>query len=215
MSVKFEWRKKEKSLYIPKAKPELVNVPKLNYITLSGEGGPAAKEFTECIAALYPLAYAIKMQPKKLEVKPKGYYDFTVYPLEGVWDITEQAKQNFTGTINKEDLIYKLMLRQPDFVDDVFFQAMLELTKQNQAAKKRPTALLNKIAFETITEGKCIQMLHIGKYDDEVKSFNEMEAFAETEGLIRLSKVHREIYLSDFRKTAPEKLKTTLRFQVT
>jgi len=214
MSVKHEWRKKEKVLYIPKAKPEIIDVPQLNYITISGEGGPASQQFTECIAALYPVAYAIKMQPKKQEIKPTGYNDFTVYPLEGIWDITEHAKQNFTGTINKEDLVYKLMIRQPDFVDEDFFHSMLELTKQSQAAKKRATTLLDQIKFESISEGKCIQMLHIGSYDDEENSFSQMEAFAEIKGLSRLSKVHREVYLSDFRKTATEKLKTTLRFQV-
>ncbi|WP_445356120.1 GyrI-like domain-containing protein [Microbulbifer sp. EKSA008] len=209
MPVKYEWRKKEKTLYLPKTLPELIDIPKLNYITIHGEGSPAEEAFTNCIGTLYSLAYAIKMLPKKTDEKPRGYFDFTVYPLEGVWDINEKAKESYSGEIKKEDLIYKLMIRQPDFVELPFFKEILNYVKN-----KKPNPLLNQVNFETILEGKCVQMLHLGRYEDEPISFEKMEAFTKDQGLNRLSKVHKEIYLSDTRKVAPEKLKTVLRFRV-
>ena len=209
MSEKHEWRKQEKPVYLPKNKPEIIDVPEYKFLTINGEGSPGDEFFTECISTLYPLAYAIKMQPKNMEVKPNGYFDFTVYPLEGVWDINDNAKKNFSGTINLADLICQLMIRQPDFVDEKFYYEMLDLVK-----KKKPNPLLDKVEFKSISEGRCIQMLHLGKFEDESASFEKMELFAKSEGLTRVSKVHREIYLSDARKILPEKLKTVLRFQV-
>lgn len=211
---KHEWRKKEKALYIPKNKPEIIDVPAIQYISICGAGSPSEAPFSERIAALYALAYTIKMQAKLMEEKPVGHFDFTVYPLEGVWDISETAKQNFTGTINKNELVYKLMIRQPDYIDKHFFHRMFELAKANAIKKKRSIEFIEQVNFETIIEGKCIQMLHIGSYDNEKSTFDIMEAFAKFEGVTRLSKVHREIYLSDFRKVSVEKLKTTLRFKV-
>jgi hypothetical protein len=101
------------------------------------------------------------------------------------------------------------MIRQPDFVDHRFAQEIIEFTKKN-----KPHELLNQVGFETTTEGLCVQMMHLGSYDDEPESFRLMGEFASANSLIRKSKVHREIYLSDARKVAPEKLKTVLRFQV-
>ncbi len=207
--MKHEWRKAEKSIYIPKSKPEVIDVPVYKFITISGAGNPNSEPFAECIGALYSMAYAIKMNLKKERDKPKDYTDWTVYPLEGVWDITEEARKNFTGRINKDDLVFDLMIRQPNFVTEHFFNKMLELTK-----KKKPNELLDKIQFKSIKEGRCIQMMHIGSYDDEPASFQMMEEFADSQNLNRKSKIHREIYLSDFRKVAKEKLKTVLRFQL-
>ncbi|BDS12503.1 GyrI-like domain-containing protein [Aureispira anguillae] len=207
--MKHEWRKKEKAVYMPKPKPEWINIPSYQFITIEGEGNPNSDFFADCIAVLYSLSYAIKMTLKKQDTSPKGYGDYTVYPLEGVWDLNETAKENFKGKINKDDLVFKLMIRQPDFVDRTFFEEMRVLTKE-----KKPHRLLDQVKFEQITEGECVQMLHVGSYDDEPKSFKEMEAFTQEKEWIRSSKKHREIYLSDFRKVAPEKLKTVLRFQV-
>lgn len=209
MSEKHEWRKREKSYYLPKAKPELVELPAFKFLTISGEGSPDDPLFTECIVALYSTAYAIKMSLKKLDQPPAGYCDYTVYPLQGVWDLNEKGRAEYSGTINKEDLVDKIMLRQPEFVTTEFFLEMLEFVR-----RKRPQPLLDNLQFETIDEGRCVQMLHVGKFADESETFKAMEAFAEAEGLTRESKVHREIYLSDFRKVAPEKLKTVLRFKV-
>lgn len=207
--TKHEWRKKEKGLYLPKAKPEVVDLPPFRFVTISGEGNPNSELFSECIGALYAVSYAIKMNLKKLELKPDGYCDFTVYPLEGVWDLNEKAKKEYDGTFNKDDLVFKIMIRQPDFVSKSFFEEMLEFAKQ-----KKPNILLDKVKFENLSDGKCIQMLHVGSYDNEPETFAQMEAFAKTEGLERICKTHREIYLSDFRKVATEKLKTVLRFKV-
>ncbi len=206
--MKYEWRKREKEIYLPKNTPEFINIPAFQFLTIKGEGNPNSSSFPEYISALYSLSYAIKMTLKK-RANLKDYTDYTVYPLEGLWDINEEAKKNFTGTINKDDLVFKLMIRQPHFVEEPFFQEMLALTKA-----KKPHPLLDNVVFETISEGASIQMLHIGSYDNEAESFKQMETFANEQGFDRLSKVHREIYLSDFRKTAPEKLKTVLRFKV-
>jgi len=208
MQDKHEWRKKEKALYLPKNKPEVINIPEFKFITIEGEGSPADSVFSDYIGALYSLAYTIKMMPKKMDTQPKGYFDFTVYPLEGVWDINDKAKANFKGRINKEDLVYKLMIRQPDFVSENYYSEMLEVAKEK---KKNP--LLEQINFERLSEGRCVQMLHLGPFEDLTASFEIMEDFAKSEGVVRLSKMHREIYLSDPRKVAPEKLKTVLRFQ--
>lgn len=202
--MKHEWRKVEKTFYLPQNKPEIIDIPEFQFITIDGEGNPNDSFFADYIATLYSVAYPIKMTIKK----EKGT-DFTVYPLEGVWDINETAKANFDGKINKEDFIFKLMIRQPDFVEVTFFEEILASIK-----KKKPNNLLKKVKFEKIADGKCLQMLHIGSYDDEPASFEIMETFAEKENFIRKSKVHREIYLSDFRKVAVEKLKTVLRFQI-
>jgi len=206
---KHEWRKQEKAVYLPKNKPEVIDIPAYSFLIIDGQGNPNSEAFAECIGVLYSLSYAIKMTPKKMETPPSGYCDYTVYPLEGIWDITDEAKKTFDGTINKDDLVFRLMIRQPDFVDESFFQQMLAQVKE-----KKPHPLLDQVKFETITDGPCVQMLHIGSYDDEPASFQIMEDFANAEGLTRLSKRHREIYLSDFRKVPADKLKTVLRFQV-
>lgn len=206
--MKHEWRKKEKKLYLPKNTPQLINVPEQQFLTIEGEGNPNDNFFTEYIGVLYALSYAIKMTLKKGN-KVRGYADYTVYPLEGIWDITEEAKKRYQGTIDKNDLVFKLMIRQPDFVNESFVEEMTALTK-----KKKPHKLLEKVKFEKITDGRCVQMMHLGSYDNEPESFKAMEAFAEKQSLYRPSKIHREIYLSDFRKVASEKLKTVLRFKV-
>ncbi|MBD81107.1 MAG: hypothetical protein CL840_19470 [Crocinitomicaceae bacterium] len=206
--TKHEWRKKEKGIYLPKARPETIDVPNFKFLTIHGEGNPNSEHFVDYVTALYALSYGIKMSAKK-GMEPPDYFDYTVYPLEGVWDITDEAKKVFDGTINKDDLVFTLMIRQPDFVENDFVETIREIT-----LKKKPLALLRQVLFEEIEEGKCVQMLHNGSYNNEPESFAIMEEYAETNGLKRLSKIHREIYLTDARKVAPEKLKTVLRFKV-
>ncbi|MGJ8638413.1 MAG: GyrI-like domain-containing protein [Opitutaceae bacterium] len=207
-TLKHEWRKHEKAIYMPKAKPELVTIPAFKYLTLCGEGSPDTQLFSDVISALYSLAYGIKMTAKKPGFAPEGHYDYTVYPLEGIWDINDEAKKNFNGTVNRDDFVYKLMLRQPDFVTDEYYRQIFD-----QVKAKKPQPLHDQVQFETIDEGPCVQMLHVGPYADEPATFAEMEAFAADQGIERHSKLHREIYLSDFRRTAPERLKTVLRFK--
>lgn len=206
--MKHEWRKKEKAIYLPKNKPEIIDVPQFKYFTIEGEGNPNDDFFAEYIGVLYSLSYGVKMSYKK-GIEPSGYFDYTVYPLEGIWDINDEAKKHFSGTINKDDLVFKLMIRQPDFVDVEFANKIMDLIKV-----KKPHDLLDKVKFEEIVEGSCIQMLHLGNYDSEPESFKLMEAYALEQKLRRLSMVHKEIYLTDARRVAPEKLKTVLRFQV-
>ena len=206
--MKHEWKKNEKQFYLPKNRPELISIPQFKFFTIEGNGNPNDDFFAEYIGVLYSLSYGIKMSQKK-GTEPKGYFDYTVYPLEGVWDLNEEAKKSFNGTINKNDLVFKLMIRQPNFVESNFAYQILEETK-----KKKPHYLLEKVRFEEIMEGDCIQMLHLGSYNDEQESFMQMERFAEQENLRRISKTHREIYLNDARKVSPDKLKTILRFSI-
>ena len=146
----------------------------------------------------------------KKGIEPKGFYDYTVYPLEGVWDLTEKGREDYKkGFINKEELLFKLMIRQPDFVDEAYAKFIVEEVKKN-----KPNALLNDVKFEEIEEGKVVQMLHVGSYDSEVESFKIMEEFVKESGFERAEKLHKEIYLSDARKVEAEKLKTILRFKV-
>lgn len=207
--MKYEWRKSEKAFYLPKNEPELVDVPEYQFIVISGAGNPNSKFFSQCIEALYSVAYAIKMNLKKVSTPPTGYQDWTVYPLEGLWDISEDAKATYEGRIDKNELIFDLMIRQPHFVTEAFFREMIQSAKN-----KKPNELLDEIELRRMTDGKCIQMLHIGSYDDEPASFERMEEYASSLNLDRKSKTHREIYLSDFRKTPKDKLKTVLRFQI-
>ena len=214
MEKKHEWRKHEKTLYVPKEVPTLINVLEYKYITIKGHGSPEEERFSHCITALYSLAYTIKMNLKKTVPKPSHYQDYTVYPLEGFRGINKVAIENFTGEIKKEDFVYTLMLRQPSFITKEFYSEMKELLKEKLSKKRESTDFVENIKFEEISEGKCVQMLHIGKFSDEDKTFKIMEDFTYANGLMRTSKAHKEIYLSDFRKVPEEKLRTTLRFKV-
>jgi len=111
--MKHEWRKKEKELYIPKQKPELVTVPEQIFFMIKGSGNPNNEDFAERIGVLYSLAYAIRMMPKN-GYTPEGYFEYTVYPLEGIWDLSEEGRQ--LEELDKDELLYTIMIRQPDFV---------------------------------------------------------------------------------------------------
>lgn len=208
--MKHEWRKKEKQFYLPKNKPEKITIPEFQFLTISGKGNPNNPNFSDHIAALYAVSYGIKMGLKKHPTLPE-YSDYTVYPLEGVWDISEKAKQSFdpNSSINKDDLVYKIMIRQPDFVTKEYATEVIE-----QVKTKKPNLDIHLTSFEAITEGNCIQMLHVGPFEDEPQTFEIMENYANDLGFERASKKHREIYLSDFRKVSKEKLKTVLRFKL-
>lgn len=204
--MKYEWRKKEKNYYIPKTKPELVDVNEFKFIQIKGSGNPNNEEFSKRVGTLYSIAYAIRMMPKK-GIVPKGYFEYTVYPLEGIWDLTEEGRQK--DTLDKDELVYTIMIRQPKFVtEDVFKEAV------NIAKSKKENELLEDVVFETIHEGLCVQMMHVGSFDEEYKTFEVMEQFCKDNNLKIKSKAHREIYISDIRRTAPEKLKTVLRYRV-
>lgn len=203
-----DWKIKEKDLYLPKAMPVLVDIPKMKFFIIDGEGDPnTSEEFSMAIQALYGLSYGIKMMPKK-GIIPKGYFDYKVYPLEGIWDMKVDETTDFTK-LDKNNFIYRLMIRQPDFVDEELAKEIIDITK-----KKKPNRALDKVKFETIEDGLCVQMMHIGSFDDEAESFAKIASFCQEKGYRRTDHRHREIYLSDFRKVSKNKLKTAIRVWV-
>lgn len=204
--MKYEWKKLEKNLYGAKEIPAIITVPMQNYIMISGKGNPNDEDFSNRVAALYSLAYAVKMGYKvfaKSTAAAKEADDFSVYPLEGVW------KQKQSDELVKEDLEYTIMIRQPDFITPNMVTAALETVK-----KKKPNPLYEEIRFDAMQDGKCIEILHIGAFDDEPASFDKMAQFAEKHNLKRDESCHREIYLNNANRVEKSKLKTILRYSV-
>ena len=204
--MKHEWRKKEKNLYIPNEKPEIITVPKQKFFMIKGKGNPNSEDFSKRIEVLYSLAYAIRMMPKQ-GYTPDGYFEYTVYPLEGLWDLTEEGKE--LETLDKNEFLYTIMIRQPDFVTKEVVDRAVE-----SVTKKKPHPLLGEVTFDILEDGLSVQMLHIGSYDDEPQSFKKMKEFIEENHLEIKTLRHREIYLTDARKVEPTKLKTVLRYMV-
>jgi hypothetical protein len=204
--LKYEWKREEKELYLPKEKPILVKVPKAKYFCIKGKGNPNCEEFSDRIGVLYSLAYAVRMMPKN-GFTPDGYFEYTVYPLEGLWDLTEEGKKS--EIFNKEELLYTIMIKQPDFVNEEVVKKAFEI-----AIKKKPNPLLEEVYFDEIEDGLAVQILHIGSYDTESESFNKIKDYIDENNLIIKTLVHREIYLSDARKVEKDKLKTVLRYMV-
>lgn len=202
---KFEWRKELKDLYLPK-KPTKIDVPSMKYFTIEGRGNPNNEQFNEYVEALYSLSYGIRMLSKK-GITPEGYFEYTVFPLEGVWDLDEVGRT--LDYLSKDHFVYKLMIRQPDFVTEDLFHNVLESVKQKKSNRQ-----LDNVKFETLIDGLCVQTMHIGSYDDEPATFALMEQYCDQNNLKRIEKTHKEIYISDPRRTSPEKLKTVLRFKV-
>lgn len=204
--MKHDWKKQEKELYIPKSKPEIVTVPAFKFFMINGQGNPNDAPFSDAVGVLYSLAYAVKMLPKK-GLTPEGYFDYSVYPLEGVWDLPEECQT--LDILDKNNLIYTIMIRQPDFVTNELAHEVIRSVKL-----KKPHVLLDSVVFNNIEEGLCVQMLHIGLYDEEPKTFSIMEEYCSQRNIKRKSKNHREIYISDARKTDANKLKTVLRYEI-
>lgn len=201
---KLDFKREYKDLYLPKTNPVIVTVPPINFIMIDGKGDPNGEEFALATAALYSFSYGVKMSYKSNNV-PTGYYDYTVFPLEGEWDLIDKTISH----TNKNNLKYKIMIRQPEFLTTALFERFISEVK-----KKKPNIYLDKVEYGAISEGLCCQMLHLGSYDSEPSSFERMEQFCKDNGYERISLTHREIYLSDPRKTETDKLKTVLRFQV-
>ncbi len=204
--MKYDWAKQEKEFYLPPNKPTQVILPPMWFFMLKGKGNPNHEGFTEAVGVLYSLAYGVKMMPKTGKV-PEGYFDYAFYPLEGLWDLDEEARS--FSHLDKNHLVYTLMIRQPSFVTEQLAQEVIE-----RVGKKKPHPLLDQVTFGCLEEGSCLQMLHLGPYDDEPASFARMAEFCTANGLTRLCQTHREIYLTDARRTAPERLKTVLRYRV-
>lgn len=207
--MKHEWKKAEKALYAPGKEPVRVFVPSLQYIMIKGQGNPNGEDFSMRVGALYSVAYSIKMRYKKRCMEdPKlgeenGCTDYTVFPLEGVWTSSS------ADPLDKDRFLYTIMIRQPGFICNRDFEEA-----KAEALKKKPGVPIGEVGFDSLAEGDCVQMLHTGPYDDEPASFLRMEQFCKENGLVRTGSTHREIYLTDAKKTEPSKYKTILRFCV-
>lgn len=205
----FDFKKEYKEFYMPPKKPTIVTVPKMNYIALSGRGDPNEEngEYKKAIELLYGVAYTIKMS-KKGSRAIEGYFDYVVPPLEGFWwqDGIEGVDYSDKGSFNWISLI-----RLPDFVTKEDFDWAVE-----EARKKKKTDF-SKVYFMTYDEGLCVQCMHIGSYDNEPETVKLMHEYMEQEGYaldITDKRYHHEIYLSDARRVAPEKLKTVIRHPI-
>lgn len=203
--MKHEWKKQEKEIYGVKTKPCVIDIPVWKYIILSGSGNPNDKIFSDKVAALFSIAYKIKMAYKALAEKSSEITDYTVYPLEGIW-----SKASEKEYLVKEELQYRIMIRQPDFITREMFDDALEAVKS-----KKHNPNLTDVSFETICDGKCIQVLHKGAFDDEPSSFEIMDRYCMEHGYRRMGKEHREIYLNHVNRTEKANLKTILRYKVT
>ena len=202
----FDFKKEYKEFYIPPVTPTLVDVPPANYIAVSGTGNPndEGSEYKDSIGLLYGIAFTIKMS-KKGGRQIEGYFDYVVPPLEGLW-WSENGEVNYA---HKEAFHFISMIRLPEFVTRADFDWAVA-----EATRKKKTDF-SKVEFFHYEEGQCVQCMHIGPFDSEPITIGKMKAFAEHQGLsIAMDDVtrHHEIYLSDPRKTAAEKLKTVIRY---
>lgn len=207
--MNFDYKKEYKEFYMPKAKPEIVMIPKMNFIAVRGSGDPNTEdgEYKVAIGLLYGIAFTIKMS-KKGNHKIEGYFDYVVPPLEGFW---WQDGIDGIDYAHKENFRWISVIRLPDFVtEDDFRWALQEATDK----KKQD---FSKVEFLTIEEGLCVQCMHFGSYDDEPATVSMMHEFVEQQGYeldITDKRLHHEIYLSDARRVAPEKLKTVIRHPI-
>jgi hypothetical protein len=207
--MSFDFKKEYKEFYMPKCKPEIVNVPKANYIAVRGKGNPNTPdgEYQQAIALLYAVAYTIKMS-YKTNYKIEGFFEYVVPPLEGFW---WQDNVQDVDYGNKDTFNWISVIRLPDFVTKKDFEWAVE------AATKKKKLDCSKVEFLMIYEGLCVQIMHIGSFDNEPESVAIMDAFLEKNGYendINEERLHHEIYMSDARKVAPEKWKTVIRHPI-
>lgn len=205
----FDYKKEYKEFYMPKKKPSIVEIPKMNYIAVRGKGNPNDEnsEYKNSIGLLYAIAFTIKMSYKGSH-KIDGYFEYVVPPLEGFW---WQENTNGIDYNRKEDMNFISVIRLPDFVtEDDFKWAVDEATKK----KKQD---FSKVEFLTYDEGICVQCMHIGSYDNEPETVDLMHKYMEENGYaldITDSRLHHEIYLSDPRRCDESKLKTVIRHPI-
>lgn len=205
----YDFKKEQKQFYKPVKKPELIDVPKMTYIAVRGKGDPnqSDSEYKQAIQLLYGVAYIIKMS-KKGTHKIKDYFDFVVPPLEGLW---WQDGNSGIDYAHKEKFEFIAMIRMPDFVtQDVLDWAVKEVSEKKDGD-------FSKVKLIALEEGKCVQVMHVGSYDDEPATIEKMKEFAEQNGVepdYSDKRRHHEIYLSDPRRTTVENLKTVIRIPV-
>ena len=205
----FDFKKEYKEFYMPKGKPEIVTVPPMNYISVSGRGDPNEEQgdYQQAIGILYAIAYTLKMS-YKTERKIDGFFEYVVPPLEGFW---WQEDMDGVDYDRKGNFQWLSVIRLPDFVgkEDFLWAA--------ETAEKKKKLDLSRAEFLTVDEGLCVQCMHVGPFDDEPATVERMDRFLLENGYendMGPSRRHHEIYLSDARKTAPEKLKTVIRHPV-
>ena len=205
----FDYKKEYKELYMPKNKPEILTVPKMNYIAVRGKGNPNEKggAYQNAISVLYAVAYTLKMS-YKTDYKIEGFFEYVVPPLEGFWwqedtdgvDYTDKSKFNWISVI-----------RLPDFVSQKDFDWAVE------TASKKKKLDCSSAEFMSIDEDMCVQMMHLGAFDDEPATVAVMDEYIKQNGYandMNKDRLHHEIYLSDARKAAPEKWKTVIRHPI-
>ena len=205
----FDFKKEYKEFYMPKSKPEIVTVPKANYIAVRGKGNPNDEggAYQQAVGILYAVAYTLKMS-YKTDYRIEGFFDYVVPPLEGFW------WQDGVGGIDYSDkstFNWISVIRLPDFVTQKDFD-----WATGEAEKKKHLDC-SKAEFLTIDEGLCVQIMHIGPFDDEPATVSMMNAYLLENGYendFSGSRLHHEIYLSDARKVAPEKWKTVIRHPI-
>ena len=205
----FDYKKEYKEFYMPKAKPEIVTIPKMNYLAIRGSGDPNVEggAYKESIGLLYGVAFTIKMS-KKGSHQIEGYFDYVVPPLEGFW---WQEGVEGVDYGRKEDFRWISMIRLPDFVTKEDFEWAVSEAEQK---KKKD---FSKVEFLTVEEGLCVQCMHIGAYDDEPETVAMMDGYLQANGYendFTPDRMHHEIYLSDARRVPPERRKTVIRHPV-
>ena len=207
--VAFDYKKEYKEFYLPSGQPQVVTVPEMNFLAVRGKGDPNLPDggYKQAIGLLYGVAYTIKMS-KMGRHQIDGYFDYVVPPLEGLWWQEGVCGVDYT---RKEDFQWISMIRLPEFVTrEVFDWAVAEA-----ADKKKMN--FSSVEFMTWQEGRCVQCMHVGPYDNEPETLQKMQHFMQQQGLVSdfsPGRYHHEIYLSDVRRCRPENLKTVIRHPV-
>ncbi|MDE6599058.1 MAG: GyrI-like domain-containing protein [Oscillospiraceae bacterium] len=208
---KLDYKKEYKDLYQPAAKPSLIDVPEMRFFAVDGAGDPnTSPAYAEAMEILYGLSFTVKMS-KMNGTQPEGYFEYVVPPLEGLW-FADGVSFDGLNVSDKTKFKWVSMIRQPEFVTEEVFGWAKEIL-----AKKKPQLDLSKARFMTFTEELCVQIMHKGSYDSEPESIMKLKRFAEENGLTEdfsAERLHHEIYLSDPRKCAPERLRTVIRHPV-
>lgn len=206
----FDYKKEYKEFYLPKNKPSIVTIPKMNYIAVRGKGNPNDErgEYKNSIGLLYAIAFTIKMSYKGTH-QIEGYFEYVVPPLEGLW--WQEGRKNSIDYQNKEKMQFVSMIRLPDFVTKEDFNWAKE-----EATKKKKIDF-SKVEFFSYEEGTCVQCMHIGSYDSEPVTIDLMHKYIKENGYeldITDTRLHHEIYLSDPRRCDVNKLKTVIRHPI-